>query len=296
MTGQEPLPDFDRMWNYEDPAGTEARFREILPGARESGDVQYLASLLTQIARAQGLQGRIPEANGTLDEAQEILPKGPSVAIARLMLERGRLLNSGGDPAMALPLFRDAWEVARDCGAEAHAVDALHMLAIAAPPEEQAAWAERAIAAAEASSDRAVRGWLGPLCNNLGWTYHDRGDYARALACWERGVAVRLDLGESDVRIARWCVARAQRSLGRVEEALATQRDLLPPEGDLSWNWAGYVHEEVAECLLTLDRGEEARPHFATAYAVLSRDPWLAEHEAARLERLRALGAAPSGE
>lgn len=41
MAGE--LPRFDRLWNYDDPAGTEAKFREILPeaaGDAESGTPQ----------------------------------------------------------------------------------------------------------------------------------------------------------------------------------------------------------------------------------------------------------------
>ena len=48
------LPAFDGFWNFEDPAGSEAKFRELLPKAEESGDRGYLAELLTQIARTQG--------------------------------------------------------------------------------------------------------------------------------------------------------------------------------------------------------------------------------------------------
>jgi hypothetical protein len=50
----------------------------------------------------------------------------------------------------------------------------------------------------------------------------------------------------------------------------------------------GYVFEEIAECLLALGRDDEARPSFARAYELLSRDP--DEVDPVRLERLRALG------
>ncbi|HEY7093737.1 MAG TPA: hypothetical protein VH393_11185 [Ktedonobacterales bacterium] len=53
----------------------------------------------------------------------------------------------------------------------------------------------------------------------------------------------------------------------------------------------GYIYEEIAECLAALGRAGEARPYFTRAYETLSRDPWLAESEPARLERLHVLGA-----
>lgn len=52
---------------------------------------------------------------------------------------------------------------------------------------------------------------------------------------------------------------------------------------------AGYVFEEIAECLLTLERSNEARPYFDRVYQELSKGGWLMEHESERLERLRRL-------
>ena len=51
----------------------------------------------------------------------------------------------------------------------------------------------------------------------------------------------------------------------------------------------------MAECLLALGRGDEARTHFARAYAELSKDQWLAESEPARLGRLAQLGGEITG-
>jgi hypothetical protein len=46
----------------------------------------------------------------------------------------------------------------------------------------------------------------------------------------------------------------------------------------------------LGECLLALNRQAKAGPYFALAYDELSKDPWLADNEPARLERLRQLG------
>src|SRR5205809_4269353 len=45
------MADFDKLWDYQDPAGTEKKFRELLPAAEAAGDASYVAELLTQIAR-----------------------------------------------------------------------------------------------------------------------------------------------------------------------------------------------------------------------------------------------------
>jgi hypothetical protein len=91
------------------------------------------------------------------------------------------------------------------------------------------------------------------------------------------------------VRIARWCVARVKRSLGRTAESLAAQEELLR-ELEAAGGRDGYVLEEIAECLLALGREEDARPFFAAAWEELSRDAWLPDAEPDRLARLEKLG------
>jgi tetratricopeptide (TPR) repeat protein len=146
---------------------------------------------------------------------------------------------------------------------------------------------------AQASSDPKARRWLGSLYNNLGWTFHDKGDFAAALDLFRKALNAREEAGKtSDVRVARWCVARALRSLGRLEEALSMQEALLT-EGKAESASDGYVEEEIGECLEALGRAAEAAPHFAAAYALLSADPWLQRDEPERLERLRRLGGVP---
>ena len=112
-------------------------------------------------------------------------------------------------------------------GADYYLVDALHMLGIAAPPDEQLDWNLRALAAAEASTDARARGWRGSLLNNIGGTYHDRGDYAKALDYWQQGLTEREASGDkARARIAKWKVARGLRSLNRLDEAEKIQREL----------------------------------------------------------------------
>lgn len=124
----------------------------------------------------------------------------------------------------------------------------------------------------------------------MGWSYHELGDYTQALDLFQKALAARAAAGESEpIRIARWCVGRALRSLGRLAEALEIQRALQAElaHGNVT---DGYVDEELGECLLALDRRGEARPYFARAYADRAQDPWLAESEPDRLERLKQLG------
>ena len=287
MSSQDFL-EFDSLWDYSNPHQTENRFREILLQVPEE-NVAYL-ELLTQIARAQGLQQKFDRAHQTLDQVERRLGKYSSRAKVRYLLERGRALNSSGHTEEARPLFEQALDMAYELSEDFYAVDALHMLAIVAPPAASLDLNLRAIQLAESSHQPKARQWLASLYNNTGWSYHERGQYESALAMFEKAEAARKSQGRlTELRIAQWCVARALRSLGRVEEALSRQV-ALKEEYEVVSQKDGFVFEEIAECLLALNRAKEARPYFGKAYEILSQDTWLAEEKPARLARLKKLG------
>lgn len=287
------LGDFDQLWDFNDPYGTERAFRQLLDDAGEDDSPAAISELLTQIARAEGLQRRFDDAHRTLDEVLSRLDEGGSPPGVRYLLERGRVFNSSGSREPALPLFVEAWEAARALREDVLAIDAAHMIAIVEAPENQLVWNLRALELAESSSDPRARRWLGSLYNNIGWTYHDAGDFEQALATFERGLAWQCEHGTRDGRlIAEWTVGRALRSLGRYDEAILIHES-LHREREVAGESDGYIHEELGECLLAIDRDEEARPHFAEAYRLLSIDEWLLANEPERLKRLRFLSADP---
>jgi tetratricopeptide (TPR) repeat protein len=282
-----PLPDFDSLWDYSKPDESENRFRELLPAAQSSGDNAYHAELLTQIARTQGLQRQIEAAHKTLDEVETLLTPEIPRAYIRYLLERGRVFNSSGDKAKARPLFLAAWEKAVPAGEDFYAIDAAHMMAIVEPPQQQMAWNLKAVEIAEKTGDERARNWLGSLYNNIGWTYHDAGQYDEALDTFQKALAYREKQGKADtIHIAKWCIGRTLRSLNRIDEALTIQRELLAAMGE---NQDGYVYEELAECLL-IQKNADAQKYFALAYQALSQDSYLVEHESERLSRLKSLG------
>jgi tetratricopeptide (TPR) repeat protein len=275
-------PDFNDMWDYDDPAGTEARFRALLPEAAAPSETSYSLQLLTQIARALGLQKKYTEANTLLDEVDVKAP-GDDLVTVRAQLERGRVFNSSGQPEQAIPRFKKAYELADQIGAGYYAADALHMLGIASPGAEQLAWNLKAIDYAERSTQARARYWLGPLYNNLGWTYFEQGRLSLALETFQKAQSVREGQGKpKEIHIARWCVARTLREMGQVEAALAIQRQLAAEEED------GFVYEEMGECLYALGKPAEARPSFRRAYELLSQVEWLAT-DTEHMERLRTL-------
>ncbi len=204
---------------------------------------------MTQVARALGLAERYDEALELLDSA---ITADPEFDV-RVSLERGRVLNSRGDPLGARPLFESAFASAQASGFDHLAVDALHMVAIVAPAEEQDALNRRALELAERSDDPRARQWRASLLNNMGWTAFDAGRYDEALAVFEEALDARRPQGKTaEIQVARWSVARTLRALGRVDEALAIQLE-LSAEHAAAGTTDSYVDEEIAACRAALD-------------------------------------------
>src|SRR5688572_17695648 len=155
------LPDFDSLWDYSAPDKTEAKFREIL--SEFSGKDQL--EVLTQIARAQGLQGKFDDAHQTLDEVEKHLNEDPSRVHVRYLLERGRAFNSSKQQEKAKPYFEEAFDEAKQLNEDFYAVDAIHMLAILADPASALTSNLHAIQLAESSTQERAHNWLGSLYN-----------------------------------------------------------------------------------------------------------------------------------
>lgn len=285
-------PDFDASWNFGDPPGTRAIFEELL-AAHADAPLPWRLELRTQIARTHSLSRNFDAAHALLDavDAELAAIDGDVRVEVRSALERGRCHNSAGDKIKGRPLFESAWETASAAGLDGLAVDAAHMVAIAAMgTDDELAWGRKALALAESSEQPAARKWRGSLYNNIGWSLHDRGDFQGALELFDKQILVRREAGEEPaLRVALWARARALRSLGQHAQALTELNDLVATYGDDATN-DGFVHEELAENLLATGKATEAKDAFAAAHARL-KNSWLARAEPERLARLARLGA-----
>ena len=282
--------DIDSLWNFGDPAATEAAFRALLPEAEREGDAARL-ELMTQIARTHSLRREFDAAHALLDGVASRMTEGQGRVRIRYLLERGRSFNSAGRRELARPLFAEAWELGRAGGEDALAGDAAHMIAITESGSAALRWNETALAYAERSGDPRARAWLGSLYNNLGWTYHGMERYGDALDRFKRALAFREAQGDAGpIRVARWCIARCLRSLRRADEALAIQL-ALRDECETAGAPDPYVFEEIAESLQALGRQAEAKPAFARAHAEMSKIATRDGLTPERLARLESLSA-----
>lgn len=177
--------ELDGLWDFDDAASSETRLRAA--AAAETDEVRR-AELLTQVARALGLQGRFDEADALLEVVAGSIdaPAAPSDTVVRprLALERGRLVNAAGDAASATPSFLDAVALAQAAGLDFLLVDALHMLALTDGPNAEA-WTSRALAVLDDVADPRILRWRVSLHNNLGWSRLEGGDPEAALTEFE---------------------------------------------------------------------------------------------------------------
>ena len=290
-TATTSLPAFsaelDARWDYGNPALSEQRFRTELAKwqARDAQALSWRRRSRAPRGCAASLRRRMQRSMPSPAE----LEGAPSHVRVRYLLERGRVFNSAGARERALPLFAEALSLAECAGDEFYAIDAAHMLGIAAPAAEQLDWNLKALALARAATDPRARRWDASLYNNIGWTYHDWGDAAGALGDRERALAAREAAGDARrIREARWTVARGLRSVGRLDEAQAIQLALATELGRAG-ETDGYVYEELAEIALARGDAGAARPWAAKARAALEADADLVAREPERLARLGAI-------
>jgi tetratricopeptide (TPR) repeat protein len=182
----------DELWDFDDPAASEVSLRD------------GVAVLQTQVARALGLQDRFTEADAVLDAVDGV----PD----RVLLERGRLLNSSGNPTAAIPVFTAAVDAA---GSRFLRVDALHMLAIA-DPQRADEHTKAALAEVERAEDDRTRRWGVALHNNLGWTHFNDGRFDEALDEFELALEAAVAYGTpAQQTYAAEAVDDTLRELGR---------------------------------------------------------------------------------
>jgi tetratricopeptide (TPR) repeat protein len=254
--------DVDALWNFNDPAASEARFRQALAAAQ--GDDALV--LRTQIARTLGLRQRFDEAQRELDAIEPALAAAGVEPRVRAWLERGRTLRSSGQPTESKPLFVRAFATADAAQLERLAADALHMIALVEPQlDERIAWNRRTIAYAQRASDPRAQGWQAAAHNNIGSDLREARRFDDSLAAFRDALAAYERSGRADqVRVARWQIANVLRLKGQRDEALAMQL-ALERDAATAGEPDPYVYDELA--LLHRAVGDEKRALEAEARA-----------------------------
>ncbi|CAG0976663.1 hypothetical protein BURK2_01608 [Burkholderiales bacterium] len=264
--------DLDALWNFREPAASEARFRAALVGA--TPDEVFI--LKTQIARTFGLRGQFETARAQLGEIAPELARTSAEGQVRHALELGRSFASAKHAAADLSTeskatarahFARALQWARAAKLDDLVIDAIHMMAfVDTTPLEQLHWAQEALTVVEQSTQPGAKRWEASIRNNLGYALHQQQRYAEALREFEAALKLRLATGKrEEVAVARWMIARTLRAMGRHDEALVLQLR-LERENDAAGLPDPYVFEELEA--LYHAAGDETR---AATYAAKRR-------------------------
>ena len=266
--------DLAPLWEFDKPDVSEQRLRAALESA--TGDDALV--LQTQIARTYGLRKDFSKARDILKSIAKEVQTAGSEARIRHALELGRTYASATHPAelqtveskkLARASYESALAMAKAAHLDGLAIDTIHMLAfVDTAPTDQLKWGQEALAVAEASSQPEAKKWEASIRNNIGYAFHQLGQFDEALVQFKQAL-VLLDRGTNaeSIRVANWMVAWTLRALGRMDEALEIQLR-LERECDAAKKPDRYVYEELE--ILYRARGDEVQ---AQHYTELMRSP-----------------------
>lgn len=260
--------DVSKLWDYGNPAESEARFREALATA-SPGDAFILQ---TQIARSHGMRKDFERVRAILATLEPQLTDAPPEGQVRYWLELGRSYASAAHPPEAQTettqetarrAYLQAFDLAKAAQQDYLAIDALHMMAfVDTSPEDQLNWDLKAIQYMEASTQAQAKQWEGSLRNNVGYALHQAKRFDEALAQFKLSLAAHERSGKVvNIRVAQWMMAWTYRAMGRLNDALEIQLKL-----EQEWATAGeddpYVFEELAQIYKGLGDEDKAK-HYA---------------------------------
>lgn len=286
------VENFDDLFTGN-PVDIERNLTALLEEARSLTDKSIYLQVMSQIALAQAMQQKFTEAHSTLDTAEELLTNEYPLAQVRLILERGRVFHQSDNIDLALPLFIKSYELSAHHHFDIHTINAAHMVAIVIKdPNEKIRWNKMAIELATTTKNEKAEAWLSSLYNNLAQSYIEAEQFDDAYKSFKQCKTQGQKSQHSIViRGAKWGMARALRSLNRLDEALILQLEVLEEYDtaakkselpiELIRAGRGVVYEELAEIYNLFTR------KFAMlAYKDLSKDQWFQKLEPSRLKRI----------
>ena len=270
-TAQQLLEQADGIFRRGDNEQAAELYKLTAEAAEREMVVGIRVEALAQVARCYLKMDRKEDGRRWLMMAAELATDRMPRAWSRYLGVRGRFEWLDDDLETATATFREMYEYCLQHELHERAVDAAHMVAITAPPEEQIQWGLKGIEAAEQGG---IEGWLGPLWNNLGWTHDDLGRHQEALEALLKAREYHWKLGtEMNKLIADWSVGHAYRMVGEHETAARWMRPVLAWSERLyaaerspdAAEWIGHSCRELAELALQREDLPEALDYLRRA-------------------------------
>lgn len=268
---EELLVHSDEAFQSRNYAQAQEMYELTVRAAEREGEEEVLVEALAQVARSHLIQGKKEQGRPWLEKAKARASKEMPMGWSRYLGVRGRFEWKDDKLEEATATFKEMYQYCLDYNLHSRAVDAAHMVAITAPHEEQVVWGKKGIEAAEAGN---LEGWLGPLWNNLGWTWEEMGRYRESLDALKKARGYHWKLGtEKNKLVADWSVGHAYRQLGQLDEAShwlrpvlawAERRYVTDPNPDAA-EWVGHSHRELGELAIARGELEEGLNHLRKA-------------------------------
>jgi len=268
---REVLAHSDEAFQSRDYAQAQEMYKLTVLAAEREGEEEILVEALAQVARSHLIQGKKEQGRSWLEKAKALASKKMPMGWSRYLGVRGRFEWKDDQLEEATATFKEMYQFCLSHKLHSRAVDAAHMVAITAPHEEQIVWGKKGIEAAE---EGHLENWLGPLWNNLGWTFEEMGRYEESLDALLRAREYHWKLGsEHNKLVADWSVGHAYRQLEQLDEAShwlrpilawAERRYVTDPNPDAA-EWVGHSHRELGQLAIARGEMEEGLGHLRKA-------------------------------
>jgi len=244
------LQEADELFSQREYEKARVQYEKAAGMAADTKDNSTLTEAEAQVARCYGIQGKHAEGRPWLAKAKEHAKDAEPRGWSRYLGVRGRFeWQDAKDNARAKSTFIEMYEYCKKHELFSRELDAAHMVAIVAPPEEQVEWALKAVAAAEKGNET---GWLAVLWNNLGWTYEEAGSFDKMLDAlvkarkyhYESGNDMSKMIADFGVGRAYWRNKDNAKAREWIDAAFARAKELHAAEPDNTerGEWVGWGH------------------------------------------------------
>ncbi|MCA8910609.1 MAG: tetratricopeptide repeat protein [Planctomycetes bacterium] len=260
------LKEGDSLFGQNKYDEARRKYEKAAEAAGNENNEQVLVEALAQVARMYSVEGKFDEGRPWLARAEEHADSEEPLGWSRFLGVQGRYFwRDEKDNDKAKTTFIKMYEYCKEKKLFSRQLDAAHMVAIVAPPDEQVEWALNSIDAAEKAGEK---GWLAVLWNNLGWTYEEQGEYPKMLEALQNARKYHYEVGNDLSKlVADFGVGRAwwrnkdfKQARNWIEQSFeqAQQYHADQPDNTEFTEWVGWGNIYLADLLVDENQPEEA--------------------------------------
>jgi tetratricopeptide (TPR) repeat protein len=218
----ELLKKADSLFNAKEYEKSREAYIKVSEMAEESDEKSNLVEAFAMIGRTYLKVNQKEPGYHWLSKARDFASVDQPLGWSRYLGVCGRFEWRNKELEKATETFVEMYNYCSDRKLHDRAVDAARMIGITGTSEQQIEWGMKGIA--EAGN---MTGILGPLWNNLGWTYEDIGKYPEAVNAYTKAREYHWKYGdERNKLIADWAVGHAYRLNGEFDKAEVWLRPL----------------------------------------------------------------------